>query len=110
MAVKNPRAQLAKIHRAGAIFLGHHSPEAFGDYLAGPNHTLPTGGTARFASPLGVYDFVKRTSVIEANPRALRALAAPLERLTRMEGLDAHGAAVTRRVAGGGSARKSRSR
>ena len=111
LAVKNPRALLAKIHRAGAIFLGHHSPEAFGDYLAGPNHTLPTGGTARFASPLGVYDFVKRTSVIEANPRALRALAAPLERLTRMEGLDAHGAAVTRRVRdGGGSGRKSRSR
>ncbi len=99
LAVKNPRRLVEKIDHAGAIFLGHSSPEAFGDYLAGPNHVLPTGGSARFASPLGVYDFVKRTSVIEATPRALDKLAGPLLRLAEMEGLEAHGAAVSRRVA-----------
>lgn len=99
LAVKSPRRLLPKIDHAGAIFVGHSSPEAFGDYLAGPNHVLPTGGTARFASPLGVYDFVKRTSVIEATPRALAKLSRPLLRLAEMEGLEAHGAAVSRRVA-----------
>ncbi|MDG2306199.1 MAG: histidinol dehydrogenase [Candidatus Binatia bacterium] len=99
LAVKNPRRLVPKIEHAGAIFLGHSSPEAFGDYLAGPNHVLPTGGSARFASPLGVYDFLKRTSVIEATPRALARLAPPLLRLAEMEGLEAHGSAVARRVA-----------
>ncbi len=98
LAVKNPRRLVARIEHAGAIFLGHCSPEAFGDYLAGPNHVLPTGGSARFASPLGVYDFLKRTSIIEANPRALARLGEPLLRLAKMEGLDAHGAAVARRI------------
>lgn len=98
LAVRNARRLVPKIEHAGAIFLGHHSPEAFGDYLAGPNHVLPTGGSARFASPLGVYDFLKRTSVIEATPRALERLAPPLMRLAEMEGLEAHGAAVARRV------------
>lgn len=99
LAVKNARRLLPRIDHAGAIFLGHSSPEAFGDYLAGPNHVLPTGGAARFASPLGVYDFLKRTSVIEATPRALARLSKPLLRLAEMEGLEAHGAAVSRRVA-----------
>lgn len=99
LAVKSPRRLIEKIDHAGAIFVGHSSPEAFGDYLAGPNHVLPTGGSARFASPLGVYDFVKRTSVIEATPRALASLSRPLLRLAEMEGLEAHGAAVARRVA-----------
>ena len=99
LAVKSPRPLIAKIEHAGAIFVGHSSPEAFGDYLAGPNHVLPTGGTARFASPLGVYDFVKRTSVIEATPRSLARFSRPLLRLAEMEGLEAHGAAVSRRVA-----------
>ncbi len=99
LAVKNPRRLVEKIDHAGAIFLGHSTPEAFGDYLAGPNHVLPTGGSARFASPLGVYDFVKRTSVIEATPRALAKLSAPLLHLAEMEGLEAHGAAISRRVA-----------
>jgi histidinol dehydrogenase len=98
LAVAQPGRLVERIEHAGAIFLGHHSPEAFGDYMAGPNHVLPTGGSARFASPLGVYDFVKRTSIIEANPRALAKIGAPLMRLAEMEGLDAHGAAVGRRI------------
>ena len=65
----NPRELLAEIRNAGAIFMGMHTPEALGDYTAGPNHVLPTGGTARFASPLGVYDFVKRTSVLSFRGR-----------------------------------------
>ncbi|MCX8085199.1 MAG: histidinol dehydrogenase [Calditerrivibrio sp.] len=68
LAVSNPFELLPKIKHAGAIFLGHYTPEAMGDYFAGPNHTLPTGGTARFSSPLGTYDFFKRSSII-AYPR-----------------------------------------
>ena len=74
------------------------APEAFGDYLAGPNHVLPTGGTARFASPLGVYDFVKRTSLIEAGPRTLARLGPVAARLARLEGLEAHARSVERRL------------
>lgn len=98
LAVERPERLLPRIHHAGAIFLGHTTPEAFGDYLAGPNHVLPTGGSARFASPLGTYDFVKRTSVIRAPRAALARLAPALERLAAMEGLSAHAAAVTRRL------------
>ena len=99
LLVRNPRRWVEKVRSAGAIFLGPHAPEAFGDYLAGPNHVLPTGGTARFASPLGVYDFIKRTSLIEAGPRTLRRLGPAVARLARLEGLTAHGAAVERRLA-----------
>jgi histidinol dehydrogenase len=95
--VRRPRALLGRVRDAGAIFLGQHSTEALGDYLAGPNHVLPTGGTARFASPLGVYDFVKRTSIIEATRRGFERLAPAVERLAGTEGLDGHAAAVTRR-------------
>lgn len=98
LAVENPERLVPRIEHAGAIFLGSSTPEAFGDYLAGPNHVLPTGGTARFSSPLGVYDFVKRTSVIRAPARALERLADPLLRLAAMEGLSAHAAAVGRRL------------
>ncbi len=101
LAVRAPRRWAGRIRHAGAIFLGQDTPEAFGDYLAGPNHVLPTGGTARFASPLGVYDFVKRTSVIEAGPRTIERLGPAIVRLARLEGLDAHGRAVERRLAGG---------
>jgi histidinol dehydrogenase len=104
LAVRDAARLVPRIRHAGAIFLGHSTPEAFGDYLAGPNHVLPTGGTARFSSPLGVYDFVKRTSIIEAPPRALARLAPPLLRLAAMEGLSAHAAAVARRVEGGPAA------
>jgi histidinol dehydrogenase len=98
LAVKDAERYVARIAHAGAIFVGESTPEAFGDYLAGPNHVLPTGGTARFSSPLGVYDFVKRTSVIQAPRRALARLADPVLHLAQMEGLGAHGAAVARRL------------
>src|SRR5207249_6314372 len=97
--VAGARRAAKRIRNAGAVFVGPHTPEALGDYLAGPNHVLPTGGTARFASPLGVYDFVKRTSVIGAGPRTLATLGPPVVRLARLEGLDAHGRAVERRLA-----------
>jgi histidinol dehydrogenase len=105
LAVRTPRRWAAAVRHAGAIFVGQDAPEAFGDYLAGPNHVLPTGGTARFASPLGVYDFVKRMSVIEARPRTLARLGPAVVRLARLEGLDAHGRAVERRLAAMGGGR-----
>ncbi|HEV7731893.1 MAG TPA: histidinol dehydrogenase [Candidatus Binatia bacterium] len=103
LLVRTPSRWIPKLRRAGAIFVGPHAPEAFGDYLAGPNHVLPTGGTARFASPLGVYDFVKRTSLIEAGPRTLRRLGPAVARLARLEGLDAHARSVECRLAMGGT-------
>ncbi len=105
LAVRQPRRWARAISHAGAIFLGQAAPEAFGDYLAGPNHVLPTGGTARYGSPLGVYDFLKRTSMIEASPRTLARLGPAVVRLARLEGLDAHGHAVERRLATMGGAR-----
>ena len=97
--MRKPAHWMNHVHHAGAVFLGQDAPEAFGDYLAGPNHVLPTGGTARFGSPLGVYDFIKRTSVIEARPRTLAQLGPAVVRLARLEGLDAHGRAVELRLA-----------
>jgi histidinol dehydrogenase len=94
LAVARPERWLGAVRHAGAVFLGAHAPEALGDYLAGPNHVLPTGGSARFSSPLGVYDFVKRTSVIAGSPRALRLLGPAVMRLARLEGLDAHARAI----------------
>ncbi|MCP1726084.1 histidinol dehydrogenase [Natronospira proteinivora] len=90
LAVAEPEALLPEVRHAGAIFMGHHSPEAFGDYCAGPNHVLPTSGTARFSSPLGVYDFQKRSSIIHCSQRGGQALAGPARALAEAEGLDAH--------------------
>jgi histidinol dehydrogenase len=98
LAVARPERWLPEVRHAGAIFLGDDTPESFGDYLAGPNHVLPTGGSARFSSPLGVYDFVKRSSVIGASPRALRKLGPAVVRLAELEGLDAHARAVAMRL------------
>jgi histidinol dehydrogenase len=98
LAVRHPERWLPAIRHAGAIFLGEHAPEPFGDYLAGPNHVLPTGGSARFSSPLGVYDFIKRSSVIGAGPRTLARLGPAVAKLARLEGLDAHARAVERRL------------
>lgn len=98
LAVKNPFKILPIIKHAGAIFLGNDTPEALGDYFAGPNHTLPTGGTARFFSPLGVYDFVKRSSIISYSNDALLKVAKDVEEFACMEGLEAHGKAVRIRV------------
>ncbi len=83
---------------AGAVFVGHHASESVGDYFAGPSHVLPTGGSARFSSPLGVGDFLKRTSHIEYTPEALAAQAEDIQLLTAVEGLDGHGRAVSIRV------------
>ncbi|HKA87210.1 MAG TPA: histidinol dehydrogenase [Haliangiales bacterium] len=87
-----------RIRNAGAIFVGPHTPEAAGDYLAGPNHVLPTGGAARFASPLGVYDYVKRISVLEYTAGALASQADDIIRLAEAEGLTAHARSVTIRT------------
>lgn len=98
LLVAEPLALAGRIRNAGAIFLGAFSPEPMGDYFAGPNHVLPTGGTARFASPLGVYDFVKRTSLIGYSPERLRAHAADVVRLAESEGLHGHAEAVRVRM------------
>jgi histidinol dehydrogenase len=91
-------AQSARIKNAGAIFIGAATPEAAGDYLAGPNHVLPTGGAARHGSPLGVYDFIKRTSLLRYSAEALARQADAIVTLAGVEGLDGHGRAVTARV------------
>jgi histidinol dehydrogenase len=83
---------------AGAVFVGHHASEAVGDYFAGPSHVLPTGGSARFCSPLGVGDFLKRTSLIEYTAQALADQAADIAALAEVEGLHGHGRAVSMRV------------
>ncbi|RMG03304.1 MAG: histidinol dehydrogenase [Nitrospirae bacterium] len=87
---KRPESLLNSIRNAGAIFLGHWTPEPLGDYSAGPNHTLPTGGTARFFSPLGVYDFLKRSSLLSFTERGFRKIADIVELLADTEGLEAH--------------------
>jgi histidinol dehydrogenase len=83
-----------RILRAGALFIGHSTPEAAGDYLAGPSHVLPTGGAARYGAPLGVYDFVSRSSLISYEPAALAAQADDITIFARSEGLEAHARAV----------------
>ena len=88
------------IQRAGALFVGPQTPEAAGDYLAGPSHVLPTGGAARFSSPLGVYDFVARSSVISYTQAALEDQADAITALARIEGLEAHARAVEARRRG----------
>jgi histidinol dehydrogenase len=88
----------ARIRNAGAIFLGHHTPEAIGDYVAGPNHVLPTARSARFSSGLGVLDFMKRTSILKLTPDGLAALGPAAIALGRAEGLDAHARSVAMRL------------
>lgn len=94
LAVEDPWDSLRHIKNAGAIFLGHYTPEAIGDYLAGPNHVLPTSGTARFSSPLGVYDFIKRTSLINYSREELAKAGKSARILAAMEDLDGHAKAV----------------
>ncbi len=101
--IKQPRKLLPGIRHAGAVFLGQYATESLGDYAAGPNHVLPTGGSARFASPLGVYDFIKRTSIIEASRDGLAKLARTVDRLAMSEGLEGHALAVRRRLGTGDS-------
>lgn len=98
LAVDKPWDLLALIKNAGAVFLGHYSPEALGDYLAGPNHVLPTGGTARFFSPLSVDDFLKKTSLISFTREALRLVGRDVIRIADAELLDAHAGSVKVRL------------
>jgi histidinol dehydrogenase len=97
LIVKQPQRWAHRILNAGAIFLGPYSTPPLGDYLAGPNHVLPTGGSARFFSPLGTYDFLKRTTIIQAEAKGLRALAPKIAHLARLEGLEDHARAVEAR-------------
>ncbi|AIF42319.1 histidinol dehydrogenase [Virgibacillus sp. SK37] len=90
LMIENPMDRLHAIKHAGAIFLGNYSPEPLGDYFAGPNHTLPTNGTAKFSSPLGVYDFVKRSSIINYSHDALDEASNSIIKLANTEGLTAH--------------------
>ena len=99
LMVNVPAALLPRVRHAGAVFVGGHTPEVVGDYVAGPSHVLPTAGTARFASPLGTEDFVKRSSVIEYSRRGLVVAAPHLRTLTRIEGLAGHGLAAELRLA-----------
>ncbi len=99
LAVADPERLLAAVRNAGAVFLGRYAPEAFGDYLAGPNHVLPTDRTARFASGLSVLDFMKRTTIIDAKRTALEALAEPAALLADAEGLAAHARSLRLRTA-----------
>jgi histidinol dehydrogenase len=96
--VRNAGALVPRISRAGAVFVGRSTPEAVGDYVAGPSHVLPTAGTARFASPLSVATFRRRMSVLDLTPGALAALAPAVEALARAEGLEGHWRAVAVRV------------
>ena len=98
LAVADPDALLPLIQHAGAIFLGHYSSESLGDYCAGPNHVLPTARSARFSSPLGVYDFQKRSSLIAVSAAGAQSLGALASTLARGEGLTAHARAAELRI------------
>jgi histidinol dehydrogenase len=99
LQVRDPEGLLASVRHAGAVFLGRHTPEVVGDYVAGPNHVLPTGGTARFSSALSIEDFVTRLSVIEYSREGLVEAGPHVAELSRVEGLDGHGAAAAVRIA-----------
>ena len=100
LAVEDPEALADKVRHAGAIFLGRYTPEAIGDYVAGPNHVLPTSGSARFSSGLSVLDFVKRTSLVACNEESLRRIGPAAISLAEAEGLDAHALSVAIRLGG----------
>jgi histidinol dehydrogenase len=98
LCVADPMTLSQKIRHAGAIFLGGWTPEAVGDYIGGPNHVLPTARSARFSSGLSVMDFIKRTTLSQMTPAALRAIGPSAERLAVSEGLQAHGLSVRARL------------
>lgn len=98
LAIENPREMATQISHASAIFLGRHTPEAFGDYVAGPSHVLPTGGTARFSSGLSVYDFLNRHSLIEATADGIQRSGKAGHLLALAEGLDAHALSLSYRL------------
>ncbi len=94
LQVQNPESYMDQVENAGSVFLGAFTPETLGDYMAGPNHTLPTSGAARYASPLGVYDFIKRPSYLSFTESALNELSEDLQLFANLEGLTAHANAV----------------
>ncbi len=96
--IKNANENVNKIENAGAIFIGENTPEPIGDYFAGPNHTLPTSGTAKFSSPLGVYDFLKKTSLINYSKEALGRIQKKVQKFAKSEGLDAHANSIQVRI------------
>ncbi|MFN4211274.1 MAG: histidinol dehydrogenase [Devosia sp.] len=98
LAIDDPQSLLGAIRHAGAIFLGHHTPEAIGDYVGGSNHVLPTARSARFASGLGVLDFMKRTSILGCDPSSLAALSEAAVTLAEIEALDGHGRSISIRL------------
>ncbi len=98
LAVAHPDRLLPSVRAAGAVFLGYHTPVVLGDYLAGPSHTLPTGGSARFSSPLGVHTFLTRTSVVRYNQEALRRDAPAVRTFAAVEGLDGHRRSLDLRI------------
>lgn len=98
LAIDDPQSLVPAIRHAGAIFLGHHTPEAIGDYVGGSNHVLPTARSARFASGLGVLDFVKRTSILGCTPSSLSALAEAAVTIAEVEALDGHGRSISIRL------------
>lgn len=98
LSVADPEALLPQIRHAGAIFMGRFTPEALGDYCAGPNHVLPTSGTARFSSPLGVYDFQKRSSIIFCSPEGASELGKTASVMARGESLTAHARSAEYRI------------
>ncbi len=98
LAVEDPQPLLKAVRHAGAIFIGRYTPEAVGDYIAGPSHVLPTSGSARFSSGLGVFDFLKRTSLIECTVDGLRAIGEDALRMAEAEALDAHASSIAVRL------------
>jgi histidinol dehydrogenase len=98
LSVADPNALVGRVRNAGAIFMGRHTAEPLGDYCAGPNHVLPTSGTARFSSPLGVYDFQKRSSLIHCSPQGAEALGKTASILAHGEGLTAHARSAELRI------------
>ena len=98
IVTRDPHALFARIRHAGAVFLGHRTPEAVGDYVGGPNHVLPTGGTARFSSGLSIYDFLKRTTWLDASEAGLAAIGPAAVALAEAEGLGAHARSVALRL------------
>ena len=98
LATESPFELLSAIKHAGAIFLGHNTPEAIGDYVAGPNHTLPTGGTAKFYSPLGVENFMKKSSIISFSRAAINEIGEACALIANTEGLTAHEQSVRVRL------------
>ncbi|HEX3863224.1 MAG TPA: histidinol dehydrogenase [Stellaceae bacterium] len=105
LAIDDPQSLAQRVRHAGAIFLGRHTPEAVGDYIAGPNHVLPTARSARFASGLGVLDFMKRTTLVGCDAASLAALAPAAIRLAQAEGLDAHALSLSIRLGNAGTPR-----